>query len=95
MASKKKPKPRFEVPDELGAAPKAGWVYRSAAAKPAGILPPPAAGAARPRSEPYRLADAGAETVGYSLGAVGSLFMVGTRVIALPMRLAIQFLRGR
>ncbi len=102
MASKKKPKPQFDVPEELESSPKAGWVYRSAAAtkeiaaaKPLNIMPPPATTDPRPRSEPYHLAAAGAETVGHGLAAVGNIFLLGARLIALPMRVAIQFLSGR
>jgi hypothetical protein len=103
MASKKKHKPHFDLPEELDQAPKAGWVYRSAAAsmestataKPANVMPPPAAGKSDPISEPYQMVSAGAELVGYSLGAVGQMFLLGTRVIALPVRVAERFLRGR
>ncbi len=35
MPSKKKPKPSFQVPEELQSAPQAGWVYRSDEPSPA------------------------------------------------------------
>jgi len=58
MASRKKTKPSFDVPEELRSAPQAGWVYRTeagaaepapkepAARKKAAGAPPPASAAA-------------------------------------------------
>jgi hypothetical protein len=99
MPTRKKRKPHFEVPEELDK-PKAGWVYRSEAAAPP---PPPRAEPIGPdassstsrsseRGEPFFLMSVGARALGYSLAAAGQMFLLGTRIIVLPFRVAERIL---
>ncbi len=51
MTSKKKSKPSFQVPEELQAAPQAGWVYRSDGQAPAkDVEAPPKSAATRKKT---------------------------------------------
>ncbi len=102
MASKKKPKPQFDVPADVDEAPKAGWVYRSAAAaieevpaEPHKIKTAPGKAKARRDSDTYLVMSAGAEAMGHSFAAVGKLVLLGTRVIVLPVRVAERLILGR
>ena len=89
MASRKKPKPRFEVPDTIQSAPQSGWVYRSE--------PPPQSEPAPKKTESPAsapgLMEAGAETVALGIGAIGNIVLLALRVVALPFTLTMRLFR--
>jgi len=91
MSSKKKPRPLFEVPVEIGSARESGWVYRSE----------------HDPVEPLRHADietdveSDAETsivemsahaMALAMATISTTFLVSMRVTALPLRVGLRAL---
>lgn len=96
MPTKKKPKPRFDVSEAVEATPQSGWVYRSEerAAKPLNAPPtaPPKPIAPEPAAG---LVDGLAVSVAYGMAAAGHLFVIGTRVIAMPITIGLRLIGWR
>ena len=97
MASRKKAKPSFEVPEELRSAPQTGWVYRSEEqaapekpAKPVSVSEPkPAAnppGKAKPRDSEPGILDLVARTLSSGLATIGGIWLLSARLMAAPLK---------
>jgi len=89
MASRKKPKPQYTVPEEVESTPQSGWVYRTAEAAPASEpKPAPAPAKKTPVSSATSLAsgviETGVQTLAYSFAAMGHALLFTTKVMALP-----------
>lgn len=83
MPTKKKHKPRFDVPEVIDTAPQSGWVYRSDEARPT---------AARSNGA---LIEGLAVSMAYGLATAGHLFVIGTRVIAMPFTMGLRLIGRR
>ena len=87
MTSKKKPRPLFEVPVELGSGQQSGWVYRS--------------GTSAEETAPASRVDTGtgvaaqsAQTLALALATMAHTFVLVMTVAALPMTIGMRALQS-
>ncbi len=83
-------KPSFSVPEEVLSSSQAGWVYRTEP-KPAVVV---AAAAPQPRTEDSSLVDAAAGAIAAGMAAVSIAFIIGLRVVSLPIGLGLRLFRA-
>jgi len=88
MPSKKKPRPLFEVPVEIGAGRESGWVYRSGASAPAAPAPVPRAKAGR------SVGSESAHTLALAIATLAQTFVVVVSIAVIPMTMGIQAIRA-
>ena len=86
MSSKKKPRPRFEVPVEIGAGRESGWVYRSGTTAPPAPIPRGKAGG--------RVGDESSHTLALAFATLAQTFLVVMSIAVLPMTMGIQAFRA-
>ena len=100
MPSKKKPRPLFEVPVEIGSRLESGWVYRSGVSHterqhaPVEVMDSPAAH--HPEAAPA-VPETGAgvtqecaRTVGMALATVAESFVLAAKIAVLPIRIGLR-----
>ena len=90
MSSKKKPRPLFEVPVEIGSGHESGWVYRSGAAEPA----PHDDFLASPDLPDAGIAATSAGAVALTLAAVAQTFILGVTLAVIPITIGIHALQS-
>ena len=87
MPSKKKPRPLFEVPVELGSGQESGWVYRSGTS----------AAETRPVARENSGTGIGAEsanTLALALATLAQTFVLVMKVAALPVTIGLRALQS-
>jgi hypothetical protein len=89
MSSKKKPRPLFEVPDEIGSGSESGWVYRSGPETPRRsgdeASPSPTDTSARSTS---------ANALALAMAALAQTFVLSVTIAAIPLTMGIAALQS-
>jgi hypothetical protein len=85
MPSKKKPRPLFEVPEEIGSGHESGWVYRSGDGEDE-----PGPQAVTDTSIPAMSANA----LTLALAALAQTFVLTVTIAVMPMTLGIRMLES-
>ncbi|MGH9720780.1 MAG: hypothetical protein ACRD8O_11255 [Bryobacteraceae bacterium] len=94
MPSKKKPKPQFEIPEDVKTPSGSGWVYQSDER----AAPPRRRTAPTPPPRPHvpsslGIVDAGSQVVVHGVAALGNIVLFTTRVVTMPLNVAMRLLR--
>ena len=95
MPSKKKSRPLFEVPVEIGSGRDSGWVYRSDAPKdkPEKDAPEKEAPAPRESSE-FDVGAESAQVLAMAFATLAHTFSLAVRISVLPMAIGMRALRS-
>src|SRR5262249_33002046 len=89
MPSRKKPKPLFEVPVEIGSGSESGWVYRSEQDAPGRA--PEGAGAT---PGPVNARSTSANPLALAIAALAQTFVLGVTIAAIPLTVGIAALQS-
>jgi hypothetical protein len=100
MPSKKKPRPLFEVPVEIGSRLESGWVYRSGVSRiepapaPVEVMDSPGehnfVAAPGVRESGAGVTQECARTVGMALATVAETFVLAAKIAVLPIRIGFR-----
>jgi hypothetical protein len=81
MSSQKKPRPLFEVPDDIESGRESGWVYKSA-------------GSARDEQPSASMVDTGSLALALGVAAVAQTFVLGLTIASIPMTISLRALHS-
>jgi hypothetical protein len=85
MASKKKSRPLFEVPVEIGSTRESGWVYKSGALETETPLR---------RAADTSLSAASTQTIALVIAALAQTFVLGVTIAAFPVTMGLRTLQA-